>query len=127
MTLKEIPRDQWVVFCDTFAREHAGEPATIEVLDGGAIQTVVRNMPLVDVEADLRDDRLHTVAVTAGDEPGRHLSHMIQSPERIKLQLSGSGEAQAVRIESQKGLTTLIRLPARPPVRDRIAKTAGAA
>jgi hypothetical protein len=108
MWTQEIPRDVWVSFCESFSRLHRGWPATVEVLEDGVIRTVVRDMALADVEADLRGDREETVQVSAG-EPPYHLTHRIAKPRRLLLQLNAEGVHQGLRVDADGGMTTLVR------------------
>lgn len=35
MSTREVPREEWVSFCDSFSRQHEGWRVTVEVLGAG--------------------------------------------------------------------------------------------
>src|SRR5436309_341453 len=109
MHVKEIPKNQWAAFCDNFSRLHEGWPATIEVLEDGAIQTVVRDMAFMRVEADLREGHEDLVCISAGNGAAKSMTHRVTAPSHIELQLTDDGAHEGLRVESENGMTTLVR------------------
>lgn len=108
MPTREIPRDEWVAFFDSFSRQHEGWLSTVEVLGAevGA-QVESRDQPLVGIIAELKDQDAITIFI--GDKSADHLAHTIQSPTHVSLKETDEGAHEALHIESNKGATTLLR------------------
>lgn len=107
MQTREIPRSDWSDFFDSFSREHAGWLLTMEVMgnDVGA-QVEARELPLVGVSADPREN---TIWVALGKEPDDHITHGVHKVTHVRLEQTDEGADQALQIESEAGVTTLLR------------------
>jgi hypothetical protein len=112
MAAREIPPERWVTFVETFRRNHEGWPIVLEVLRSGTIETIIRNLALTDIEVDLRDDRKHSISISAGEEAGQCMTHLVQNPIRMELYTAEDGAQQALRIDSEEAETTLLRFRA---------------
>lgn len=113
MADREIPRDEWAAFFDSFSRQHEGWLSTVEVLGAeiGA-QVEARDEPLVGIVADLKEPAMITILL--GGESDDHLAHTIPAPSHVRLKETPEGAHEALQFESQQGATTLLRF--RSPV-----------
>lgn len=110
MPTREISRDDWPAFFDSFSRQHEGWLSTIEVLgtDLGA-QIEAHEQPLAGVTADLRGGDQDIVSILIGATPDKHVAHMIHAPTHVRLKETDSGAHEALHVESRGGATTLLR------------------
>ena len=115
MATREISKDEWVTFFDSFSRQHQGWLITVEVLgsDIGA-QVESRDEPLVGITADLKNTDEEVITILTGGQSKDHLAHMIRAPVHVSLKQTDEGAHEAVHIESKQGTTTLLRF--RSPV-----------
>jgi hypothetical protein len=115
MSTKEIPRDDWTEFFDSFSRRHQGWLVTVEVLgpDVGD-QVEARELPLEGITAELRDTGGDEIEVFVGARPDSHVSHKITAPERVYLKQSEEGTDEALEIAS-KDVAALLRFRSAVP------------
>lgn len=109
MQTREIPRDEWAAFFDSFSRQHEGWLATVEVLgkEIGA-QVEARELALRGITAELKGDE-DTISIILGETPEDHITHIITGPSHVRLEQTESGAHEALQIESASGVTTLLR------------------
>jgi hypothetical protein len=107
---REIPRDDWKSFFDTFSRQHEGWLATLEIFgkDLGA-QQEADELPLTGVSLASGGDELETISINLGGAPDGHVSHAIIGPTRVWLQQTTAGANAALEIEASDGTQTLLR------------------
>jgi hypothetical protein len=110
MATKEIPREEWTRFLDTFSRQHEGWLVILEVLaaDIGA-QKEASNLPLEGITATSTDDESHSISINLGKTPEDHVTHTITEPTRIWLEQTSEGANAALEIESADDVKTLLR------------------
>jgi hypothetical protein len=110
MATKEIPRDEWTTFLDTFSRQHEGWLATLEVFatDIGA-QQEARDLPLVGITPTSKDSKPETIAISLGKTPDDHVTHTVTGPTRVWLEQTSEGANAALEIESADNVKTLLR------------------
>ena len=108
MADREIPRDEWAAFFDSFSRQHEGWLSTVEVLgtDIGA-QVEARDQPLFGIVADLK--KQEAITILLGHKRGDHLAHTVDAPLHVRLKETEEGAHEALYIESKQGVTTLLR------------------
>jgi hypothetical protein len=111
MATREIPRDEWLPFFDSFSREHEGWLSTIEILDAelGA-QIAASEQPLAGITADLKASDV--ISILVGAPSGAHIAHMIRTPTHVHVKETAEGAHEALHIESSSGATTLLRFRA---------------
>jgi len=109
MQTREIPRDEWVAFFDSFSRQHEGWLVRLEVFgsDIGA-QVEAEEMPLQGIAADLKDGE-ETISIIIGEAPEQHVAHSIAAPTHVRLEETEQGAQEVLQIESADGSTTLLR------------------
>jgi hypothetical protein len=110
MATKEIPREEWTRFLDTFSLQHEGWLVSLEVLaaDIGA-QQEASNLPLEGITATTPDDESQSIAINLGKSPEDHVTHTITEPTRIWLEQTSEGANAALEIESADEVKTLLR------------------
>lgn len=114
MPTREIPRDEWVAFFDSFSRQHDGWLSTVEVLSSeiGA-QVESRDQALIGITADVKDKGEDVISILVGGKSD-HIAHIIHAPSHVRLKETEEGAHEALHIESKHGPTTLLRF--RSPV-----------
>jgi len=115
MSTRDLPRDSWRTELDSFSRQHEGWLVRVSVTDpDGRTRTEARDMPLQGVSMD--DPANDRVAVIVGREAGDHVTHEIERPVSIVIDVNADGAERAVRIRADDGSTTDVefRSPTRP-------------
>jgi hypothetical protein len=109
MVTREIPRDEWVEFCDSFSRQHEGWIGTIEVLgkEIGA-QVEARELPFAGITAELKTGGEDVITITAREQPESHVAHIIVSPEKVMLEETDEGAHEALKVDASDGTATLL-------------------
>ena len=115
MPTREIPRQEWNNFFDSFSRQHEGWLATLEIF-GPEIgtQEEARELPLEGVSIASGTNEPETIAISIGKSPQDHLSHTIVKPAHVWLEQTEEGANAALEIESENETKTLLRF--RSPV-----------
>jgi hypothetical protein len=110
MRTKEVPKNEWRRFFDTFSRQHEGWLATLEVLgaDVGA-QEEGRELPLAGVSLSSGGDETEAISIDLGTKPDEHVSHAISEPTAVWLEQTEEGANAALEIEAADGTKTLLR------------------
>jgi Family of unknown function (DUF5335) len=108
--MREIPRDEWVEFLDSFSRQHEGWLVTVEVLGSeiGA-QVEAQELPLQGITAELKDGGEDAISVILGGGPTGHVTHSITGPTHVRIEQTEDGADMTLQIESGDGVTTLVR------------------
>jgi len=123
MPSRDIPREQWMTFLDSFSRQHERWRVNVEVVtDGLGAHREVREKRLIGVSADLKSRDSSTISIIAGDRSDDHVNHIINGPTRVALEETEEGAHKGLRIEAADGETTLLlfRSPASPEAVDGI-------
>ena len=110
MSTREIPRDEWNAFFETFSKQHEGWLATVEVLgeEIGA-QEEAHELPLVGITADLKGSDADAVSIIVGKRAEDHITHTITGATHVRLEQAENGADEALQIESAGDATTLLR------------------
>ena len=121
MPTEDIPRTEWAPFLDAFSRQHEGWLTTVEVVTSGlGVHREVREKPLTGISEDRKRGDTSSIAISAGELPEDHVTHVIRRPSRIAMEQTDQGAHKGLRIESEDGETTLVRFrsPALPETVD---------
>jgi hypothetical protein len=121
MPSRDIPREKWVTFLDSFSRQHERWLVNMEVVtDGLGVHKELREKPLIGVSADLKSSGSGTISIIAGERSDDHVNHIINGPTRLALEETEEGAHKGLRIEGADGETTLLlfRSPASPETVD---------
>jgi len=116
MATREIPRENWNSFFDTFSRQHEGWLATLEVLgrDFGA-QEEAHELPLEGVSISSGTNEAETIAISIGKTPESHISHTVLKPTHVWIEQTQDGADAALEIESEDDSKTLLRFRSSVP------------
>ena len=115
MPTREIPRQEWNAFFDSFSHQHEGWLATLEVFDSelGA-QEEAHELPLEGVSVASESENNEAITISMGKTPDDHVSHTITQPAHVWLEQTADRVNAALEIESQDKAKTLLRF--RSPV-----------
>jgi hypothetical protein len=110
MPTREIPRDEWAEFCDSFSRQHEGWIGTIEVFgpDIGA-QVEAREISFAGITAELKTGGGDVITITTGEQPAGHVTHAVAAPKKVMLEETEGGAHEALKVEANDGTATLLR------------------
>ena len=122
MATREIKRDEWREFFDSFSKQHQGWLVTIEMLGADlGDQVEVRQLPLEGITVETSDGNETQIETIAGEKPDSHISHTVTSPKRIWLKRTDEGADEALEIESEENTVLLrFRSAVRPELVDEI-------
>jgi hypothetical protein len=110
MITKEVARPMWRRVLDDLSRLHAGAPVRLEVLDGdNGIHSHGDDFRLVGLTSDGREGSEVISAILAR---GAHLTHIIDQPQSMHLELLWESRTANVQIADAHGTRTLIHLGA---------------
>jgi len=105
-----IPEDQWADFFDHLNHDRDGWIATIRVLHGEyGPQQIASNLLFQGISFDTKGTRANSVQISAGDQIGSHVNHVVDLPLHIRQTQEPNGSID-VQIEPANGPTTLIHL-----------------
>ena len=122
---RNIPREEWPAFLDSFSRQHERWLVNVEIVtDGLGAHREVREKGLIGVSADLKRNGADAISIMAGDRSDDHVNHIINRPTRVALEQTEDGADKGLRIEAEDGQTTLVlfRSPARPEAVDGVLR-----
>lgn len=108
MANEEIPRDQWTRFLDEFSKSHEGWIVNWEIL-GKELGDQEKNarLPLVGISADPKGSKPR-INVMVGGRPDAHVTQIIENPRRVMFRQPDQPGHEAIEIEDNDGLTTLL-------------------
>ena|SRR5579859_2109108 len=113
MPTREIIRDQWVTFFETFTADHVDRLVSLAVNgklpEHDIVDVEARILPLREIAADLKD-RVNTIVISLGLSRDKLLRHAIQSVSHVRVTRTEDGSASALAIESMNGQTTTLNI-----------------
>ena len=121
MPSRDIPREDWVTFLDSFSRQHERWLVNVEIVtDGLGAHREIREKSLIGVSADLKSRGTDTISIITGDRSDDHVTHIINGPTRVALEETEEGARKGLRVDAENGETTLLRFrsPALPETVD---------
>ena len=92
---REIPRDQWVPFFASFSSRHEGWLVSVDILDAAGGNEIVHDAALAGISVDGDG-----VAITALGREGAHLTHILEHPDSVVLELEPGGAEKSVTIRA---------------------------
>ena len=109
MVTREIPQDEWAEFFDDLSDQDEDSLVTVETLgvDSGD-QLVARDLRLQGITLEEKGSGKGEIAVILGDDPAKHISHVIATPTHVSILENEDGEPQTLQIEAQGVPTTLV-------------------
>ena len=118
MSTREILRDQWVEFFQSFTDDHNDWLVRIGLkgikpkrsLTGQVMEKKqARELHLRGISADLKDNE-NKVTVTVGVAGDKLLRHEVETVAHVRVIQTEDGNDSGVQIESQNGQMTTVRL-----------------
>jgi hypothetical protein len=115
---QEVPRQEWTRFFDRWSREHQGWIVQVELL-GREIgeQPESSRLPLVGISADVKPVKTN-IEIIAGhrdEEPDKRVARIIYAPRRVWFKRPAAPADEAIQVESEDGLVTLVTFARVPP------------
>ena len=110
MQTKEIRKNEWTEFFDSFSRKHEGWLVNLEIFgpEIGA-QVEQRELALEGITDEWDDVEGNTIIIMTGVKPDDHITHSITHPTAVSLEQTDEGADAALAIKSDDGTTTLLR------------------
>lgn len=110
MQTKEIPKNEWTGFFDSFSRKHEGWLVNLEIFgpEIGA-QVEERQLALEGITEEWNEVEGNTIMIMTGVKLDDHVTHSITHPTAVSLEQTDEGADAALAIKSDDGTTTLLR------------------
>lgn len=110
MQTKEIPKNEWTPFFDSFSRKHEGWLVSLEIFgpEIGA-QVEQRQLALEGIAHESDEVEGNTIMIMIGVKPDDHITHSISHPTAVSLEQTDEGADAALAIKSDDATTTLLR------------------
>ena len=110
MKTKEIPRNEWQKFFNSFSRQHEGWLVTLEILGSeiGA-QVEERGLAFQGIVNEGDEVQGNEILMMFGAKPNDHITHSISNPATVSLEQTDEGADAALAIKSADGVTALLR------------------
>jgi hypothetical protein len=110
MKTREIPKDEWPKFFDSFSSKYLGWTVTLEIFGAelGA-QVQERELTLEGIVDELDETHGNRIVIMLGENPDAHVTHMIDRPTEVSLEQTDGGADSALAIKSADGVTALLR------------------
>jgi len=109
MPTREIQRNEWVSFFDSFSNRHREWLVTVEIMDPEiGDQTEARDLPLGGITAELNERGPDQIEILVGNQTDRHVSNSVVAPKQVWLKSSDEGADEVLEIKGENE-TVLIR------------------
>ena len=101
MSIRSIPRDEWPPFCRSFAERHRGWLVTLDVSgQAGILRTEAAGARLVDVTAEIGDERRHDVIRIAVEDRDTAKTRAVSFPLDLQIEEAADGVDVALLVEA---------------------------
>jgi hypothetical protein len=111
----EIPSEQWPELFGVLSRQFWGWGATIEVLDRElGDQRAADGLPLQGLSFEKAGSQAGDILIEVGDAGTPFATHLIHRPRAVRVAVLQPGAEADIELESEEGVTTLLRLRRRP-------------
>jgi hypothetical protein len=112
MSTREVIRNEWASFFDTFNKQHEGWLASLEIFgeEIGA-QTEAVELPFEGISFDT-EDKPESLIISFGKTTSDHVSHTVEQPRRVWLRQTAEGADDSLEIEEEGTQKTLLRFRA---------------
>jgi len=119
MKTKEIRKNEWPKFFDSFSRQHEGWLVTLEILgaDIGA-QVQEHELAFEGIVDEWDEVQGNQIVIMVGAKSDDHITHSIGRPTEVSLEQTDDGADAALAIKSADGVTALLRF--RSPISPKI-------
>jgi hypothetical protein len=115
MATREIPRQEWMSFCDEFSKLHQGATATVRVVGSDVgDQDADSGMPFVGLSFESKGSERNSIAIELGADPEDHTTHWVERPAHLWLRSGDADAAGEVKIETDDGTSIIVELAETP-------------
>jgi len=115
MPTREIQRNEWVSFFDSFSSRHLGWLVTVEIMNPEiGDQTEARDLPLGGITAELNERGPDQIEILVGNQADRHVSNSVVDPKQVWLKSGDEGADEVLEIKGENE-TVLIRFRSAVP------------
>ena len=110
MKTKEIPKNEWPKFFDSFSRQHEGWLVTLEIFgsDIGA-QIEEHDLAFEGIVDEWDEVQGNQIVIMAGVKPENHVTHRISRPTKVSVEQTDEGANAVLAIMSADGVIALLR------------------
>jgi hypothetical protein len=127
MDIEDVPRYRWLPFFNALGRMYEGWAVSVEVLAKElGDQRVVAGLPLQGITFEKAGSQAGDILIEAGDAGTPFIIHRVGRPRVVRSSVTGPGTEADVEIESEDGITRIIRLCRRPELPPPHAVSSGA-
>ena len=111
MKIKEIPKEEWPKFFDSFSRRHEGWLVTLESFGAefGAAQIQETELAFEGIVDEWDEIHGNQIVIMVGRKPDDHITHSISRPTQVSLEQTDGGADVALAIKSADGVMALLR------------------
>jgi hypothetical protein len=112
MQTRDIPRNEWPTFINSFSSRHQGWVVDVEVFgpDIGA-QVEGKGLVLQGLIDEWDEMNRNSIVIMAGNRRDDHVTRLINKPTEISLEKTDSGMDAALSIIGEDGTRTLLTFP----------------
>jgi len=109
MGVQEIPRQEWIRFCNDYSRQHEGWIATIEVRGTDVGDRVeARGLPLRGVTYEEKGTDQGSIEIYLDQGVDRNEAHVVNHPTRVFVNRD-AGMDQDLEVDADDGTKTFVR------------------
>jgi hypothetical protein len=126
MSIRDVPRPDWVSFLDRFSREHRGWLTTVEQSGTGESTRPIRAIerPLGSLDAALGEGGVRSITIHFAEEADAGAAVRIDAPVALRVAENARGAERGLEIATATGATRLqFRATALPEELDGMAPT----
>lgn len=112
---REIAHETWSEYFEWLSKELPGAPVSIStVAPSGPEKLEARNLALVTLGYDLREDVFEVAATRGGPYPPSALHHMVNHPERVSVDSEVMLAPITIEVDARDGVRTVITIEDEP-------------
>lgn len=109
MISKEVKRNEWPGFFDSFSKQHEGWLATLEVHEDDVdAQAEAVELPFEGISLDEKG-RSESLVINLGRTAVDHVSYTVEQPDHVWLTKTAEGADDSLEIEQPDERKTLLR------------------
>ena len=110
MRTKEIQKNEWPEFFDSFSRQHEGWLVTLEIFGpeiGAQVQE--RELAFEGIVDEWDEVQGNQIVIMVGAKPDDHITHSIDRPIEVSMEQTDEGADAVLAIKSADGVIALLR------------------
>ena len=107
----EIAKDHWPAYFSDLGRQYPGWGTSVEVLDRQmGDQRVASDLPLQGFSFETAGSQAGDLLIEMGEANAPFETHLVRRPLAVRAAVMEPGLETDIQIESEDGVTTLVRL-----------------